>query len=186
MLKVIHVFDCGSVRVNSAAFSSDGILLASASDNGTIRLWHANGTLQQTLNGHDEPVDCVTFSPNSKLLMSASDDDNTLRLWNVDDGTVQEELAGNSGPVAFSPDGTVLASCSGGGRVKLSGAVSKTLERGKPLAVEPRSKRHHQMLDGYPEVQALAFSTNGSLLACGYDNGMLKLWEMVSEYTDDL
>jgi WD40 repeat protein len=80
MLKVIHVFDCGSVRVNSAAFSSDGILFASALDNGTIRLWHANGVLQQTLNGHDEPVDWVIFSPNSKLLMSASDDDYTLRL----------------------------------------------------------------------------------------------------------
>jgi WD40 repeat protein len=184
MLRVIHVLDCGSFRVNSAAFSSDGTLFASASDNGTIRLWHANGTLQQTLNGHDEPVDCVTFSPNSKLLMSASDDDYTLRLWNVDDGTVQE-LVGYSGPVTFSPDSTAQASCSGDGRVKLWGAVSKTLEVGQPLAVTPRSKRHHQVLDGWPDVTALAFSPNGSLLACGYDNGMLKLWEMVSEYADD-
>jgi WD40 repeat protein len=41
------------------------------------------------------------------------------------------------------------------------------------------------MLDGYPKVTALAFSPNRSLLACGYDNGMLKLWEMSSEYADD-
>jgi WD40 repeat protein len=41
------------------------------------------------------------------------------------------------------------------------------------------------MLDGFPEVTALAFSPNGSLLACGCDNGMLKLWEMSLEYTDD-
>ena len=41
------------------------------------------------------------------------------------------------------------------------------------------------MLDSYPEVIVLAFSLNGSLLVCGYNNGMLKLWEMSSEYADD-
>lgn len=92
---------------------------------------------------------------------------------------------GYSGPVAFSPDGMARASCSGDGRVKLWGAVSKTLEVGQPLAVIPRSKRHYQVLDGWPDVIALAFSPNGSLLACEYDNGMLKLWEMVSGYIDD-
>ncbi|KAH8732086.1 WD40-repeat-containing domain protein, partial [Phaeosphaeriaceae sp. PMI808] len=34
-------------------------------------------------------------------------------------------------------------------------------------------------------VTALAFSPNGSLLTCGFDNGRLKLWEMVSGYADD-
>lgn len=184
LLKVIHTLDCGSCPVSSAAFSSDGRLFASASDNGIIRLWHANGTLQRTLNGHHEPVNCVTFSPNGKLLMSASDDE-TLRLWNINDGTVQEELTGYSGPVAFSPDGTAQASRLANGNVELWGAVSKTLERDKPLAFKPRSKKYHQMLDGYPEVTALAFSPNGSILACGYDNGKLKLWEMSSEYADD-
>jgi WD40 repeat protein len=117
--------------------------------------------------------------------MSASDDDETLRLWNVNDGIVQEELAGYSIPVTFSPDGMAQASRLPNGNVKLWGAVSKTLKRGEPVAFEPRSKRYHQMLDGYPEVTALAFSPKGSLLACGYDNGMLKLWEMSSEYADD-
>jgi WD40 repeat protein len=41
------------------------------------------------------------------------------------------------------------------------------------------------VLDGWPNVIALAFSPNRSLLACGYDNGMLKLWEIVSGYIDD-
>jgi WD40 repeat protein len=41
------------------------------------------------------------------------------------------------------------------------------------------------MLDGYLKVTVLAFSLNKSLLACGYDNRILKLWEMSSEYIDD-
>jgi WD40 repeat protein len=143
LLKVIHTLDCGSCPVSSAAFSSDGSLFASASDNGTIRLWHADGTLQQTLNGHHEPVNCVTFSPDGKLLMSASDDDETLRLWNVNNGTVQEKLAGYSNPVAFSPDGTAQASRLANGNVQLWRAVRMTLKRGQPLAFKPRSKRYH-------------------------------------------
>jgi WD40 repeat protein len=87
-----------------------GTLFALASDNGTIRLSHANGTLQHTLDGHHKLVNCVTFSLNSKLLMSASDDDRTLRLWDVNNGTVQKELTGYSNPIAFSPDGTAQAS----------------------------------------------------------------------------
>jgi WD40 repeat protein len=74
--------------------------------------------------------------------MSALDDDYTLRLWNVNNEIVQE-LIGYSGPIAFSPDGTARALCLGDGRVKLWGAVSKTLEVGQPLAVTPRSKRHY-------------------------------------------
>jgi WD40 repeat protein len=41
------------------------------------------------------------------------------------------------------------------------------------------------VLGGFREVAALAFSPNMSLLACGYDNGMLGLWKMSSEYADD-
>jgi WD40 repeat protein len=41
------------------------------------------------------------------------------------------------------------------------------------------------VLGGYPKVAVLAFSPNGSLLACGYNNRMLKLWEISSEYIDN-
>src|SRR5271170_443018 len=59
--------------VLAVAFSPDGKLLASASDDHTVRLWDpATGASLQTLEGHSDSVLALAFSPDGKLLASAS------------------------------------------------------------------------------------------------------------------
>ncbi|OQV00176.1 WD domain-containing protein isoform 2 [Cladophialophora immunda] len=153
--------------VNTVTFAPDGAMLASASDDQTIKLWDARtGGIVQTLQGHSNSVRAVAFSPDGKVLVSASSD-KTVRLWKIDAGVVIHTLHGHSKSVravVFSPDNTLLASASWDKTVRLWDATSGEAVR---------------KLEGHSRsINAVSFLPEGIVLASASKDGTVKLWDV--------
>jgi WD40 repeat protein len=69
--------------VNSAAFSPNGALVVTGSDDKTARIWDAaTGQPIVVLKGHDLAVNSAAFSPNGLRVVTASRD-KTARIWDI-------------------------------------------------------------------------------------------------------
>ena len=159
---------CKQKDPSGACTQWDGVLAAGSMDDEILLFDVTSGRLIRRLEGHDDFVRSVAFSPDGQLLASGSDDW-TVRLWNVSTGRPVLVLHGHNDlvkTVAFSHDGRWLASGSDDTTIKLWEVATWNLAR---------------TLQGHTyNVNTVAFSPDGRLLASGSSDATVKVWEVAS------
>lgn len=109
-------------RILATAFSPDGTLLATASQDGTARIFDARtGRQRFLLSGHDWHVLATEFSPDGRQVLTAASD-MTARIWDTATGRQLQLLRGHQGVVSsarFNADGSRVLTTSWDGYVRL-------------------------------------------------------------------
>jgi WD40 repeat protein/serine/threonine protein kinase/tetratricopeptide (TPR) repeat protein len=174
----------------SVAWSPDGTRLASAGD-ARVKVWEAaTGEESLILRGHTRGVWSVAWSPDGTRLASAgqdrtvkvfdarpgrvkpyrelraADQDQTVKVFDAASGNETLTLRGHTNPVgsvAWSPDGTRLASGGQDAMVRVWDAAS---------CKETRALRGHA-----EAVEAVAWSPDGTRLASAGHDGTVKVWD---------
>jgi WD40 repeat protein len=168
-----------SEYVTTVAFSSDGSLIASGSEDKTIRIWDAEaGKKIYRLDGHTKAVNSVAFSPDSQWIASASHD-NTVRVWSSETGQpVGPPLTGHTDwvrSVAFSTDGSQIISGSSDRTIRIWAAPRRSQQiTTLHLSRSPHADRIQ--LEGHPSVLSTSRSPDGSLYSASTLEGKVSIW----------
>ncbi|MCE7010947.1 hypothetical protein LWC34_50315 [Kibdelosporangium philippinense] len=165
--------------VYETSWRPDGQILATASDDKTVRLWDMRDpsrpvALGQPLTGHTSWVTSAVFRPDGKLLATAGND-NVVRLWDVSDPAhptaLGQPLSGDNGTiysVAFTEDGKTIATANDDQTVRL-------WDISDPVKPRPLG----QPLVGHTApVRSVEFSPDGRTLASAGNDKGVRLWDV--------
>ena len=181
MLRRYTLTEYHAPKRGSMVISSQGTYIAMGNEDGQVTLWDgATGELLITLTEHTDEVAGLAFSPNEQLLATASFD-GTIRIWHLPDGQLLHtmDVIGNS-DLAFSPDGTILASGDGQetGSHGLRGNSYVFLWDTTTGARIGRTEIVHPDNDGF--IRAIAFSATGQMVASVDSDGRVLVWTLVT------
>ncbi|KAK7423041.1 hypothetical protein QQX98_001331 [Neonectria punicea] len=121
-------------------------------------------TCLRVLEGHQAPVNAVSFSLDSSILVSASLD-RAVRIWNWDTGECIYELKGTGAPIcatALSPDAEVAAAAAINGIIRIW-----SLATGACV---------HELVADYGEISSMAFSADSRFLSAVSSDMAIYTW----------
>lgn len=159
--EILHVLKGHTSSVSSVAFSPDSNLLATGSDDKTIRLWNIANETSQAFVGHQKGILALHFIGNGEQLVSAGVD-RDIRVWDSHSGVTMRFLQGhNAGVLGLASYGGQLFSASNDGTLR-RWALALPYQQSISLPSEPVSA---------------AISPNLQQVVVGFQNGTLQVYD---------
>ena len=179
--KPLLALNAHTAPVTAVAYSANSRMIASGSLDRSVRIWNAeSGETSRTLQGDPGAVSAVVFLPDGHRLASASLYGD-ITIWNVDTGKqiLPIQSAANvswvSSPavhaLAISPDGTRVASATGGNNAAVT--VWSASSGGALATFHGRGGREE-------DFQTVAFAPDGKTIAAGTKTGTVYVWDALT------
>jgi WD40 repeat protein/serine/threonine protein kinase len=157
-----------SDHVFSAAFSSDGRRIITASRDKTAGTWDAVSGRRMLVLNHSGSVNFAAFSPDDRLIVTTSRDKNA-RVWSAQTGSPLLVLSGHTDRVlgaSFSPDGRRIATTSNDRTTRLWDAGT-----GRQIGL---------FVGHTDSVRGVAFSADGARLVTASFDKTARIWDIAS------
>ncbi|MGE0768430.1 MAG: toll/interleukin-1 receptor domain-containing protein [Hyphomicrobiaceae bacterium] len=155
-------------KVSAAAFSPDGMLVATASHDHATMLWNRQSGIRvprRLQRQHEGKVNALAFSPDGALILTASDD-GTACISDVMRGIPRVNLTGHDGAVvgaSFDSDGARVVTASADKTARIWDATS---------GAELFCLAGHQ-----GDVTTASFSADGTRVITASRDGCARVWD---------
>jgi WD40 repeat protein/DNA-binding SARP family transcriptional activator len=172
--------------VDGLAFDASGDRLATISGDGAARVWDvaADGTRDWlTIRADPGGVESLTYTPDSKKLLTTGLTDCRAKLWDARTGALLASYA-NKCDVAFNytPADRLFFSVEATSPNAKIGAVASRTDGSIKLAdaSNPNGALLRTLPGRHVDVSRLAFSADSTRLAAGYFDGTVIVWDVTT------
>lgn len=153
--------------IESVVSSPDGTLIATSSADNTVRVWDVENQVELIqLPAYIDASPTLVFDPTSSILASINED--TVRLWLTDSENNRQFLVPGTPPIAFSPDGLLIAFREQPNTVTIKSMLQIINEQPETTVSE--------LIGHFQPITDIAFSPDGNLVATASDDSTISLW----------